>query len=140
MGKKRSRKESRNFFIMQAFSTRKTRFNSLQFRCILGYANTLFIRHLLSPSLDGRRKRFLPGRIPWGQRYGKDRIIENNASRAVSANARIEVIGRGYSWSEGPVWVPRGNIYCFSTCRRISFINGGKKSIEKIFVAIGLYG
>ena len=41
-------------------------------------------------------------------------IFDEAASKLVSKNATIEVISTGYTWSEGPVWIPSQQFLIFS--------------------------
>src|SRR6478752_6855455 len=41
-------------------------------------------------------------------------IFDEAASKLISKNASIEVISTGYTWSEGPVWVPSQQFLLFS--------------------------
>jgi len=45
---------------------------------------------------------------------GKVEIYDSSAARLIDTNAVIEVIGRHYKWSEGPVWVPAKQLLLFS--------------------------
>jgi gluconolactonase len=41
-------------------------------------------------------------------------IYHKSAAAIIDENALFEVLGMGYSWSEGPVWLPQENILLFS--------------------------
>ncbi|MFT6270549.1 MAG: gluconolactonase [Alphaproteobacteria bacterium] len=41
-------------------------------------------------------------------------IYDKSASAVIDENAKFEVLGTGYSWSEGPVWLPQEKILLFS--------------------------
>nr|WP_136251044.1 SMP-30/gluconolactonase/LRE family protein [Ningiella ruwaisensis] len=41
-------------------------------------------------------------------------ILDDKALKIVDANAEFKVLGSGYSWSEGPVWVEDGGYLLFS--------------------------
>ncbi|SFP54360.1 SMP-30/gluconolactonase/LRE family protein [Parafilimonas terrae] len=45
---------------------------------------------------------------------GKIEIYDAAALQAIDSNAAIEIIAKGYTWSEGPVWVPAKQILLFS--------------------------
>ena len=45
---------------------------------------------------------------------GKIEIYDRSAANLIDTNALIEVIGKNYKWSEGPVWVPAGQMLLFS--------------------------
>jgi gluconolactonase len=48
---------------------------------------------------------------------GKIELYDSSARRFIDSNAVIEVIGRHYLWSEGPVWVPAKQMLLFSAVR-----------------------
>ncbi|HXB09588.1 MAG TPA: SMP-30/gluconolactonase/LRE family protein [Puia sp.] len=48
---------------------------------------------------------------------GKVELYDSSAAGLIDTNARIEVIGRHYKWSEGPVWVPAKQMLLFSAVR-----------------------
>ena len=48
---------------------------------------------------------------------GKIEIYDNSAADLIDSNAAIEVIGRNYKWSEGPVWVPAKQMLLFSAVK-----------------------
>jgi gluconolactonase len=41
-------------------------------------------------------------------------LYDTGAARAIDSTANIEVIGRNYTWCEGPVWVPAKQMLLFS--------------------------
>jgi len=45
---------------------------------------------------------------------GKIELYDSSAANIIDSNAVIEVIGRNYKWSEGPVWVPAKKMLLFS--------------------------
>jgi gluconolactonase len=45
---------------------------------------------------------------------GKVEIYDSSASHLIDRNATVEVIGKNYKWSEGPVWVPTKQMLLFS--------------------------
>lgn len=45
---------------------------------------------------------------------GSIEIYDSTAKNLINQNANIEVIGRNYKWSEGPVWVPSRQMLLFS--------------------------
>jgi gluconolactonase len=45
---------------------------------------------------------------------GKVEIYDSSATNSIDSNAVIEVIGKNYRWSEGPVWVPARQMLLFS--------------------------
>src|SRR5882757_3153184 len=48
---------------------------------------------------------------------GRVEIYDSNATAIIDSNAVIEVIGKNYKWSEGPVWVPAKQMLLFSAVR-----------------------
>ena len=48
---------------------------------------------------------------------GKIEIYDTSIAGQVDSNAGIEVIGRNYKWSEGPVWVPAKQMLLFSAVK-----------------------
>src|SRR5258707_2916160 len=48
---------------------------------------------------------------------GKVELDDPAAAGLIDSNAVIEVIGRHYKWSEGPVWVPAKQMLLFSAVR-----------------------
>lgn len=45
---------------------------------------------------------------------GKIELYDSSAAAFIDSNAAIEVIGKNYKWSEGPVWVPARKMLLFS--------------------------
>jgi gluconolactonase len=45
---------------------------------------------------------------------GKIEIYDPGALKLIDSNATIEVIGRNYNWSEGPLWIPSLHSLLFS--------------------------
>jgi gluconolactonase len=48
---------------------------------------------------------------------GKIEIYDNSAAGIIDTNATIEIIGRNYKWSEGPVWIADKKMLLFSDVR-----------------------
>jgi gluconolactonase len=48
---------------------------------------------------------------------GKIEIYDRGAANIIDTNATIEIIGRNYKWSEGPVWIASKQILLFSDVR-----------------------
>lgn len=46
--------------------------------------------------------------------YGKIEIYDKAAAALIDSDATIEVVGKGYTWSEGPVWVADKQMLLFS--------------------------
>ncbi len=45
---------------------------------------------------------------------GKIEWYDNSAATIIDSNAVIEVIGQGFNWAEGPLWIASKNIFIFS--------------------------
>src|SRR5689334_6019538 len=45
---------------------------------------------------------------------GKIEWYDSNVANIIDSNASIEVIGSGYNWSEGPVWIEANKMLLFS--------------------------
>jgi len=48
---------------------------------------------------------------------GRVQLLDSSAADLVDSNAVVEVIGRHYIWSEGPLWVPASRMLLFSGVR-----------------------
>ena len=48
---------------------------------------------------------------------GKIEIFDQSAANIIDSNALIEIIGKNYKWSEGPVWVAAKQMLLFSDVR-----------------------
>jgi gluconolactonase len=48
---------------------------------------------------------------------GKVELYDSSAGGVIDSNAVVEVIGRHYKWSEGPIWVPSKQMLLFSAVR-----------------------
>jgi gluconolactonase len=48
---------------------------------------------------------------------GKVELYDSSAAGIIDSNAVVEVIGRHYKWSEGPIWVPSKQMLLFSAVR-----------------------
>jgi gluconolactonase len=48
------------------------------------------------------------------KKVGKVEIYDNRTAALIDSNAKIEVLGSHYQWSEGPVWIARKNMLLFS--------------------------
>lgn len=58
-------------------------------------------------------------------------IVDTEVLRYLDTTILAEVIGRGYEWSEGPVWIPQKNILLFSdvpTNKIYSWTQGSRSS------------
>lgn len=40
--------------------------------------------------------------------------LDESLSEIIDANAKIEILGEGYTWSEGPIWIPSEKMLLFS--------------------------
>ena len=56
-------------------------------------------------------------RVKKDSAIGKVEIYDSSATAIIDSNAVIEVIGRNYKWSEGPVWVPAKQMLLFSAVK-----------------------
>jgi gluconolactonase len=52
-----------------------------------------------------------------GEIAGKIELYDPAAAAIIDRNAKVEVIGHHYKWSEGPVWVPAKQFLLFSAVR-----------------------
>jgi gluconolactonase len=48
---------------------------------------------------------------------GKVELYDSSAAGVIDSSAVVEVIGRNYKWSEGPVWVPAKQMLLFSAVK-----------------------
>jgi gluconolactonase len=48
---------------------------------------------------------------------GRVEIYDSSALNGIRNNAPVEIIGRNYKWSEGPVWIPAKQMLLFSAVR-----------------------
>src|SRR5882762_2097822 len=55
-----------------------------------------------------------PTEIANNTTIGKIELYDESATSLIDSNATIEVIGRNYQWSEGPVWVAAKQMMLFS--------------------------
>src|SRR5688572_28695436 len=46
--------------------------------------------------------------------YGKVEIFDPSAIQLIDSNARVELLAKGFVWSEGPVWIPSKQMLLFS--------------------------
>ena len=53
-----------------------------------------------------------------GAAIGRIELYDASASGLIDSNAKIEVIGRNYKWSEGPVWVAAKQTLLFSDVKQ----------------------
>src|SRR5579863_6818792 len=49
---------------------------------------------------------------------GKIEIYDKSAMNIIDTNATIQIIGRHYTWSEGPVWIAAKQMLLFSDVRQ----------------------
>src|SRR5581483_7521262 len=49
---------------------------------------------------------------------GKVELYDPSAATLIDSNASVEVVGKNYKWSEGPVWVPSQQMLLFSDVLR----------------------
>jgi gluconolactonase len=48
------------------------------------------------------------------QTLGSIDVLQPELEKLVNADAKIEILGEGFSWSEGPVWIEEHNVVLFS--------------------------
>ena len=65
---------------------------------------------------------------------GKVEIYDSAAASIIDTNAVIEVIGRHYKWSEGPVWVPGKNLLLFSAVRENKIYSWDGKDTPVVYL------
>lgn len=58
-----------------------------------------------------------PHKTPATDPPGKVELYDPAAAALIDSNAAIEVVGRHYKWSEGPVWVPARQMLLFSAVK-----------------------
>ena len=85
--------------------------------CLLAACNT--------PSPSGGAKDAVTGKVE---------IYDNAAAAIIDTNAVIEVIGRHYKWSEGPVWVPAKNLLLFSAVRENKIYSWDGKDTPVVYL------
>ncbi len=57
-----------------------------------------------------------------GDKVGKIVRLDPRFDKLVGPDAKIEVLGKGYEWAEGPIWFPDGNYLLFSDIPRNSIM------------------
>jgi gluconolactonase len=65
---------------------------------------------------------------------GKIELYDTGAGRFIDSNAVIEVIGRHYLWSEGPVWVPAKQMLLFSAVRENKIYQWNGKDTPVVYL------
>lgn len=65
---------------------------------------------------------------------GKVELYDSSAAGIIDSNAVIEVIGRHYKWSEGPVWVPAKQMLLFSAVRENRIYQWNGKDSPVLFL------
>jgi gluconolactonase len=65
---------------------------------------------------------------------GKVELYDSSASRIIDSNAIVEVIGRHYLWSEGPVWVPSRKMLLFSAVRENKIYQWNGKDTPVVYL------
>lgn len=67
--------------------------------------------------------------------------IDSGLDNLISASATIEIIGEGYEWSEGPVWVEKENMLLFSDVpKNIIYKWTAEKGVELYLTTSGFTG
>jgi gluconolactonase len=52
--------------------------------------------------------------VPADSAVGKIELYDSSAARLIDSNATFEIIGRNYTWSEGPVWIAAKKMLLFT--------------------------
>jgi gluconolactonase len=65
---------------------------------------------------------------------GKIEIYEKNFADIIDSNATIEIIGRNYKWSEGPVWLASKKILLFSDVRENKIYQWNMKDTPTVYL------
>lgn len=65
---------------------------------------------------------------------GKVALYDSSAAGIIDSNATIEVIGRNYKWSEGPVWVPAKQELLFSAVKENTIYQWNGKDTPVVFL------
>ena len=66
---------------------------------------------------------------------GKVEIYDPGAANIIDSNAVIEVIGRNYKWSEGPVWVAAKQMLLFSAVRENKIYRWSGKDTPVVYLS-----
>lgn len=67
--------------------------------------------------------------------------LDSDLDDLISMDAKIEIIGEGYEWSEGPVWVPKENMLLFSDVpKNIIYKWTEAKGVESYLTPSGFTG
>ena len=74
-------------------------------------------------------------RINSDSAIGKVELYDKNAVSVFDTNATIEVIGKGFNWSEGPVWVADKKILLFSDVPENKIFQWKENDSVKLFLA-----
>jgi gluconolactonase len=65
---------------------------------------------------------------------GKIEIYEKSAANVIDTDATIEVIGKGYKWSEGPVWIASRQMLLFSDVRENKIYRWNTKDTPVVYL------
>jgi gluconolactonase len=67
--------------------------------------------------------------------------LDSDLDNLISMDAKIEVIGEGYEWSEGPVWIAKENMLLFSDVpKNIIYKWTEAKGVESYLTPSGFTG
>lgn len=69
-----------------------------------------------------------------GQTAGKVERLDPALDKLIPADANMEVIGEGYEWCEGPVWIRDGNFLLFSDIPNNAIMRWDAKSGSKLYL------
>lgn len=65
---------------------------------------------------------------------GKVEIYDSRATNIIDSNAVIEVIGKNYKWSEGPVWMPAQQMLLFSAVKENKIYRWNGKDTPVVYL------
>lgn len=65
---------------------------------------------------------------------GKIEIYEKSAANTIDSNATIEIIGKGYKWAEGPVWIAARKMLLFSDVRANKIYQWNMKDTPVVYL------
>ena len=65
---------------------------------------------------------------------GKVERLDPALDKLIPADAKLEVIGEGYAWCEGPVWVRDGGFLLFSDIPNNAIMRWDAKSGSKLYL------
>jgi len=66
--------------------------------------------------------------------YGRIEVFDATAYEFLDTSATLKVIGRGYDWSEGPVWIPSKQMLLFSDVLQNKIYQWSEDDSAKVFL------